>query len=210
MDDHSIVLDCSNSPGRRPELKCVTHSRLMHELLIELAQSRSIGEVHGVEAAIGNRPTRNHSHHSSSAVATDASGHLVPGNPRLQLGCYIRWIFAGEHCDDFFVCADRKAMIRVRAANYAEKGLVIPLVHGHCSDNHLRQDIHRILDDPRGLHLSRAHCSDDRCDLHRIVAKRWDEYSTACDTERMTRTTNTLQRRRHALRRLELNDEVDR
>ena len=65
--DHAIVLDRIDAPRRRAELKDVADARLVHELLVELTEARAVGQVDGVEAAIGNRSTINHRDESCAA-----------------------------------------------------------------------------------------------------------------------------------------------
>ena len=121
MHDHAIVLDGGDAPGGRPELKRVADARLVHELLIELTQSRSIGEVHGVETAIGDRSAGDHGHHSRSAVASERPVTRSQVIRALELGGDVGRILAGEHCEHFFECTDGETVVRIRAANHAEQ-----------------------------------------------------------------------------------------
>jgi hypothetical protein len=62
-DDDAVVLDRRYAPGARSELKDVAHPRLVYELLVQLAQSRSVGEVDGIEPAVRDRATGDDGRH---------------------------------------------------------------------------------------------------------------------------------------------------
>ena len=66
-DNHPIVLDSVHAPGRRAELKHVADARLVDELLVQFAKPRPIGEIHGVQAAVGNRAAIHDRHESRAA-----------------------------------------------------------------------------------------------------------------------------------------------
>ena len=63
----AIVLDRVDAPRRRAELKHVADARFVNELLVELAESRAVGKVDGVEAAVGNRAAGDHGDHARAA-----------------------------------------------------------------------------------------------------------------------------------------------
>ena len=58
--DHAIVLDGVDAPGRGAELKYIADARLVDEFLVQFAESRPVGQIHGIESAIGNGPTVYH------------------------------------------------------------------------------------------------------------------------------------------------------
>src|SRR5688572_4713480 len=76
--DDAIVLDGPYAPGARAELKHVADTRLVHELLVQLAESRAVGEVDGVEAAVGNRAAGDHGDHATPARAGERIRHAIP------------------------------------------------------------------------------------------------------------------------------------
>ena len=68
-DDDAIVLDRRDAPGARAELKDVADTGLVHELLVELAESRAVGEVDGIKPAVRDRATGDDGRHPTGARA---------------------------------------------------------------------------------------------------------------------------------------------
>src|SRR5919198_5105382 len=54
-DDDAVVFDGVHPPGRRAELEYIADARLVDEFLVQFAEPRPVGEIHGIEATIGNR-----------------------------------------------------------------------------------------------------------------------------------------------------------
>ena len=72
----------------------------MHHLLVELADPRSVGPgVHGVLAAVRDRPAREQRDPPRALSDLEHVGLAIPVQPRAQLGEVRRRIAAGEHVE---------------------------------------------------------------------------------------------------------------
>ncbi len=206
--DHAVVLDRPDAPRRRPELKHVAHARLVHELLIELSESRAVRQVHGIKAAIRNGPTRDHRHHPRRARSREAVVHAVPRHPRFELRGQVRRVLPRQHRQHLVECRTREPVIWIRATHERERIPRGPVVDAHHRDDALREHIERVLDRPRRLDVARPHRLDNGCALHQIVAKSRDHDSSAHRAEIVARAPDSLQPRADSLRTLQLDHEV--
>src|SRR4029079_5862924 len=97
----AIVLYCCDAPGCRSELEYIPNARLVDELLIELAESRAVGQIRGVKTTVRYRPARDDRSHSRTAVCGDSISHFIPRNARFELTRNVRRIFSGKHRQHF-------------------------------------------------------------------------------------------------------------
>ena len=99
--DHAIVLDRVHAPRGRAELEYVADARLVHEFFIQLAESRAVGEVDGVESAIRNRAAGDDGHHARASRRGERVVDAVPREPRIELRRDVGRILPSEHREHF-------------------------------------------------------------------------------------------------------------
>ena len=95
-------------------------------------------------------------------------------------------------------------MIWIRAAHQLEERRARPVLDRGRRDDHLREDVERVLHDACRLDVAIVHSAHDGEHLHAVVAERRDEDAATRRRQRMARASDPLQPRGHALRRLEL------
>src|SRR6266404_1484528 len=200
--DYAVMLDRRNPPRRRAQLKDITRPRFVHELFIQLSESRAIGKVHRVLATIRNRPTGDHRCHARRPASSQPVVHAIPRDSRLQFGSDVGWILPGQHRRDFIERTTRQLMIGIGSSHKMEEVFASPVVDRDGGYDHLGKHIERILHNVSRFDVSSAHRGNYRCDLQRIVAEGRYEYSAAWYSQGMSGASDSLQRRGDALRRL--------
>ena len=208
--DDTIVLDRADTPARGAKLEHIAHTRLVHELFVELTEPRAVREVHGVEPAIRNRAARDHRHHPRRARPRQSIVDAIPRYPRLELRRQLRRIFSRQHRQHLVEHRAREPVIRIRAAHEGERIACGPVVDAHHRHDALREHIERILNRARWLDVARAHRLHDRRALDEVVAEGRDHDAVAHRAEIVPRAPNALQPRAHPLRTLQLNHEIHR
>ena len=102
-DEHPVVGDVLDAPGRRAEREDVADPRLVDHLLVELADpaARALagGEEDGVQAAVGDRAAAGDGEALGAAAAGEGVGHAVPHDARPQLGELVARVAPGEHVE---------------------------------------------------------------------------------------------------------------
>ena len=103
-------------------------------------------------------------------------------------------------------------MVRVALPHEVEQAVARPFrrVTRDDGDDELRQHVERILHHLRRLNVAGPHGVENRHLLECVVTKGGDEDATADGVERVTRASDALERGRHALGALQLDDEVHR
>ena len=127
-DDHAIVLDRVDAPRRRAELKHVADARLVHELLVQFAESRAIGEIDGVEAAVGNRAAGNDRDHARAARRGERVADAIPAETSVELRRDVGRILPRQHRQHFVERRARECVVRIRAADEIEERRARPIV----------------------------------------------------------------------------------
>ena len=210
-DEHAIARDLLDPPRRRTEQERLTRARLVHHLLVELADAPSaVDEEHAEEAAVGDRARIRDGEPPRAVACADRAVRAVPDDPRAQLGELVGRVAPGEHVED---------VVELRAAQVAER--ICPSdervdlvtsdfgVNRNCDDL-LRQHIQRIHRDARLLDLAFAHRAGDHSAFEQIRAELREDAALRDRTQLMARAPDALQAARNRLRRLDLDHEIDR
>ena len=210
-DDDAIVLDGADAPGRRAELERIADAGLVDELLVELSESCLVGEVDGVEAAVGDRAAGDRGDQARSAHRRERVRGAVPRDAGVELRGDVARVLAGEHGERLVEGRAGESVVRVCQAHEVEQLRRGPLrrVRRDTGDDELGEDVERIVDDACGLDVALAHGADDGELLERVVAEGRDEDAAARRGERVTGAADALERRGDALRALELEHDVD-
>ena len=138
-------------------------------------------------------------------------GDAIPAEPRVELRGDVGRILAREHRQHFVERRAGERVVRVRRRTRSNSAALVQSSSiGDDRDDDLREHVERVLDDARRLDVAVAHRAHDGEHLHRVVAKRRDEHAAAHRVERMPGAPDALQSVGDALRRLQLQHEVDR
>src|SRR5690348_8818892 len=209
-DEHSVARDVVDAPGRRAEHDHLAGARLVHHLLVELADApAAVGDEGAEEPAVGNRSgVRDRETARAFAPADDACG-AIPDDARPQLRELVRWIAAREHVEDVLELDAREICERIRATHEAVQLVDLDLLVRAHRDDLLRKNVQRI---PRYLRLldrARAHALQHDRGLEQVGPELREDAALRHGVERVPRAADALQAARHGLRRLHLDDEVD-
>src|SRR6185437_14229122 len=82
---HAIVTYLRDAPRGGSQLEDVADARLVHEFLVQLAESRAVREIHGVETAVRDRAAGYHGRHPARARTSEPVGRTIERDARLQL-----------------------------------------------------------------------------------------------------------------------------
>ena len=113
----AVVLDALDAPGGGAELEGVADARLVHELLVQLAEARAVRQVHRVEPAVGDRAAGDRRHQARAARGREVVGDAVPDHARVELRRDVRRVLAGEHGERLVEGGARQRVVRVGAAH---------------------------------------------------------------------------------------------
>ena len=104
--------------------------RLVDHLLVELADAAAVGQVHAVEAAVGDRAGVGHRELERALARADRVLHAVPDDPRAQLGELLGRVAAVEHVEHRVEQLARQLRERVGAPDQVVQLGHLPLVAG--------------------------------------------------------------------------------
>jgi hypothetical protein len=180
-------------------------------LLVELADApAAVHQVNPEEAAVGDRPgVRNGEPPRSLAPAHDAT-HPIPCDPRAELGELLRRVAPGEHVEDVLELLARDVAERIRAADELVELLDRDLFLGGDRHDLLGEDVERGARDDGFLDLAGEDPLHDHRRLEQIGPELREDPALRRLVEAVARAPDPLQAARDRLRRLDLDDEVDR
>ena len=97
--DHAVARDLLDAPGGGAEQEGLARPRLVDHLLVQLAHAPAVGQVHAVEAAVGDRAGVRHRQLPRALAGADGVLHAVPHDSRPQLGELLGGVAAVEHVE---------------------------------------------------------------------------------------------------------------
>ena len=98
-DDHAVARDLLDAPGRGAEQEHLALARLVHHLLVELADApAAVGQEDAVEAAVGDRAGVRDREPRAPSRAPQGARRAVPHDARPQLGELVRRVAARRAC----------------------------------------------------------------------------------------------------------------
>ncbi len=208
-DDHPVAGDVLDPPGRRPEQEGLPRAGLVDHLLVELADPLAVGQVHPVQAAIGDRAGVGDRELARALAAAHRAGGPVPDHPRAQLGEALGRIAAVEHVEDVLELLARKLGERIAGGHEALDLVDLPLGVGDHRDQVLSEDVQRVARDHGLLDLAATHPARDHRALEQVAAELGEDAALRGLAELVAGAPDALQPARDRLRRLDLDHQVD-
>ena len=115
-DDHPVARDLRDAPGGRAQQERLADARLVHHLLVQLADARAVrAQVHGVKAAVGDGAAAEDRHQPRVAPGRQPIRGAVPGQPRPQIRELVRRVAARQHVQRRRQHVARERRVRVGA-----------------------------------------------------------------------------------------------
>ena len=188
---------------------------LVHHLLVELAdaaprRTRLTGHEHAEQATVRDRPAARHRHHSGVAPPLDRVGQPIPHDPWLELGELVRRVGAREHAQDAVEDLARQRLVRCRAGHRREQFVAGPAIHDGHRHELLGEDVEQVARDRRVLDLAFVHAPGDHGAFEQVAAVLREDDPLARRPDLVPGAADPLQPARHARRRFDLDDQVDR
>ncbi len=209
-DEHAVARDLLDPPRRRAEHDHLPRARLVHHLLVELADAAAaVDDEDAEETAVRDRArVRDGEATRALPPAHDAAG-AVPDDARPQLRELVGRVAAGEHVEHVLELRAREVGERIRAAHELVQRVDFDLRVGADADDLLREHVERVARDLRLLDRALAHPLRDHRRLEQVGAELREDAALRHLAERMAGAADPLQSARDRLRRLDLDDEVD-
>ncbi len=210
-DQDAVAGDLLDPPRRRAEQERLPRARLVHHLLVELTDApAAVHEEDAEQTAVGDRPCVRDGQTTRAVTRPDRAPGPVPHDAWTQLGELVRRITAGEHVQDVFELGPRELTERIRPRDER-----VQLVDGDLGidrdrDDLLGEHVERIRGDAGLLDLALAHRARHDRALEQIGAELREDAPLRHLAQLVPGATDALETARDGLRRLDLDDEVDR
>ena len=166
--------------------------------------------MHAVQAAIGDRARVLDRELARAAPPSDHAARAVPDDPRPELGELVGRVAPREHVEHVLELHAREVGEVVRAADEVVQLVDRDLLVGADGDDLLREHVERVARDHGLLDRARLHALDHDRGLEQVGAELREDASARDCAQLVTGTSDPLQAARDRLRRLDLDDEVDR
>ena len=210
-DEDAVARDLLDAPRRRAEQERLAGPRLVDHLLVELADTAAaVDEIHAEKTAIRNRPRIGHRQPAGTAAASDDAGGAIPDDARSELGELVGRIAAREHVEHVLELRPREIREWVRATHELVQVVDRDLLVCCDRDDLLREDVEWVARDDGLFDLAFEHALHHHRRLEQIRAVFREDASLRHGVQLVPGATDTLQAARNGLRRLDLDDEVDR
>jgi hypothetical protein len=212
-DEHPIVRDLFDPPGRCTKQERLADAALEYHFLVELAdagmRSTFADEEYAIQAAIGNGPAVDDGDPLCAFARRQLVLQSIPREPWTQIGEIVRWIAPREHVE--YALVDRSTEIGKgrRAPDRVEQRIDIPVVHRDHRDDLLRKHVERIPRVAARLDARFVHRAGDRCTRDQISAELRDDDATACGADGMACSSDALHAAGHRRRGFNLDDKID-
>ncbi len=155
-DDHAVAGDLLDPPGGGAEQEGLARAGLVDHLLVELADAAAVGQVHAVEAAVGDRAGVGDRELAGAGAAAHLAAGAVPDDPRAQLGEALGRIAAVEHVEHVLELLARELAEGLGRGDEPLDLVDLPLVQRRHRDQVLGQHVEGIAGDDRLLDLARS------------------------------------------------------
>ncbi len=216
--EHPVVRDLLDAPRRRAEGEDVADPRLVHHLLVELADPApgppprlvTAGEEHSEQPPVGDRAAAGDGEPLGARPAGERAGEPVPHQPRTELGELVARVTARQHVEHGLEHAPPEGGERRRPLDDALELVDLPGIHRDHRDDLLGQHVERVRRYPERLDPPVAHALHDDGRLHEVAAVLGEQHAAGHGPDLVPRTPDALQPAGHARRGLHLDDEVDR
>ena len=208
--EHAVARDLLDPPRRRAEHDHLPRARLVHHLLVELADAAAaVDDEDAEETAVRDRAGVGDGEAARALPPAHDSAGAVPDDARPQLCELVGRIPAGEHVEHVLELRAREVGERIRAAHELVQRVDLDLRVGADADDLLREHVERVARDLRLLDRALAHPLRDHRRLEQVGAELREDASLRHLAERVAGAADPLQPARDRLRRLDLDDEID-
>ena len=171
-DDHAIALDLLDPPGGRAEQEDLALARLVHHLLVELADAAAaVDQEDAVEAAVGDGARVRDGDALRALARAQRAGRALPHDARAQLGELVRGVAPGEQVEHVLELLARQLAIRVGALDERVQVVDLQLLDRGHGDDLLAQHVERDARHARVLDLALEHAARDRRGLDELAAE---------------------------------------
>ena len=209
--DDPVAGDIGHPPGRGAEQEGVPGTGLVNHLLVQLAESRSVGpEVDREHAAVGNRAGVHPHEQGCPAPGRQHTAPAVPGQARPQVGELLRRIPADQHVEHRGEHAAGQAVVRAGPPRHGKEIVDAPLPVAAHRDDLLSQHVERVLGHPHRLDRTALHLHRRHGALQQVAAELGEDQAAAALADRMTGAAHALQTSRGRAGRLDQQHLVDR
>ena len=217
-DEHAVVGDLLDPPGRGAEREHVADPRLVHHLLVELADPPACstaglvpaGEEDAEEATVGDGTAAGDREPLCARAPGESAAEPVPHQAGPELGELVAGIPAGQHVEHGLEHATPERREGRGTLHYALELVDRPRLHRHHRDDLLREDVEWVGGHPERLDPAVTHPFDHYRGLDEIAAVLGEEDPPGHGSDLVPRSADALQAAGDARRRLDLDDEVDR
>ena len=210
-DEHAIACDALDAPTRRTELEDLAGARLVDHLLVELAHApTAVGEVHAVEATVGDRAGVGDGERARAVAPVQHIADAIPRDARAQLGELVGRVAAGQHVEHAFELGAWQVTVRRGALHERLKVADRPVLTRAHRDDLLREHVEWVLWHADVFDRALVHALHDHGALDEIATVLGKDPPAARGVDRVAGAADALQAARHAARRLDLDHEIDR
>ena len=192
--DHDAVMgDLDNPPGGRAQQERLSHARLVHHFLVELADARAVGGEHGVQAPVRNGAGVRDRQAARTLAGPQHSRGSIPHDARPQLAELLGGIAAGKQVEHGREHLFAELLVRRRAAYDGQQVGDRPVVDSDHRDDLLGQHVQRLARVVDRLDLARPHpLRHDGC-LDEIAPVAREDLPDARLADLVARTADPLQ-----------------
>ncbi len=209
-DEHPVAGDLLDAPRGGTEQEGLTLARLVHHLLVELADTAAAVDLEdAVEAAVGNGAGVRDGQPAGPLPAPDDACGAIPDDARAQLGELVGRVAAGEHVEHVLELLARQLREGVGAADELVQVVDGDLVLGADGHHLLCQHVERVAGDRRLLDRPLTHRLGDDRGLQQVGAELREDTALRDGVEIVPGPPHPLQAAGDGLRALDLHDEVD-
>ena len=218
-DEHLVGGDVLDPPGARAEHEHVADPRLVHHLLVELADPPGVPagaiplaarEEHAEQPAVGDRPAVGDGQPLAARTAVQHSRGAVPDQAGPQPGELLAGVAAGQHVEDRLEHRAGQAGERRGPAHRLLQPGDLPVVHRGHRDDLLGEHVERVARHAQLLDRAVQHSPGHDRRLHQVALVLGEDQATGDVADVVARAPGALQPAGHRRRRLHLDDQVNR
>ncbi len=209
---HPVGGDVLDAPRAGAEHEHVADPRLVHHLLVELADPGGplTDEEHPEQAPVGDGAAAGDREPLRARPAAQRAGHPIPHDARAQLGELLARVAPGEHVQRGLQGAARQRGVGRGALDHGLQLVDRPLVergHGH---DLLGEHVERVARVAQLLDGAGPHALGDHGRLHQVATVLGEDHAAGHGADLVPGAADALQPARHARRRLDAGHQVDR
>ena len=210
-DEHPVARDLLDPPRRRAERERLPRAGLVDHLLVQLADAAAaVDQMHAVQAAIRDRARVLDRELPPAAPPADHPARAIPDDPRPELRELVGRVAPGEHVEHVLELDAREVGEVVGAANEVVQLVDRDLLVRADRDDLLCEHVERVARDDGLLDRAGLHALDDDRGFEQVGPELREDSSARDGAKLVAGAPDALQAACDRLRRLDLDDEVDR